>query len=57
MEDYTTSRVLTMDYLRGRKVTEISPLARLEIDGGGLAEELGLSADALAALRDRGVIT
>lgn len=38
--DYTTSRVLTMDYVRGRKVTEVSPLLRMEIDGEALAEEL-----------------
>lgn len=38
--DYTTSRVLTMDYIRGRKITELSPLTQLEIDGAELAEEL-----------------
>ncbi len=38
--DYTTSRVLTMELIRGRKVTALSPLARLEIDGKVLAEEL-----------------
>lgn len=38
--DYTTSRVLTMDFVRGRKVTALSPLARLEIDGEVLAREL-----------------
>ncbi|HEV7515657.1 MAG TPA: AarF/UbiB family protein, partial [Thermoanaerobaculia bacterium] len=38
--DYTTSRVLTMDLIRGRKVTAISPLTRLDIDGAALAEEL-----------------
>jgi predicted unusual protein kinase regulating ubiquinone biosynthesis (AarF/ABC1/UbiB family) len=40
VEDYTTSRVLTMDYVHGRKVTALSPLARLEIDGSVLADEL-----------------
>lgn len=40
VDDYTTSRVLTMDYIQGRKITEISPLARLEMDGGALADEL-----------------
>ena len=40
VEDYTSGRVLTMDYVRGRKVTAISPLRRIEIDGGRLAEEL-----------------
>ena len=38
--DYTTSRVLTMDYITGRKVTDLSPLARLEMDGERLGEEL-----------------
>jgi predicted unusual protein kinase regulating ubiquinone biosynthesis (AarF/ABC1/UbiB family) len=38
--DYTTRRVLTMDYVRGRKITKLSPIARLEIDGDVLAEEL-----------------
>ena len=40
VEDYTTSRVLTMDYVRGRKVTALSPLVRMELDGHALAEEL-----------------
>ncbi len=38
--DYTTSRVLTMDFVRGRKITELSPLARTEMDGRALAEQL-----------------
>ncbi len=38
--DYTTSNVLTMDYIRGKKITSLSPLIRLEIDGAELAEEL-----------------
>ena len=32
IEDYTTSRVLTMEFIRGRKVTKLSPLQRMEID-------------------------
>lgn len=40
VEAYTTDRVLTMDLVRGRKVTDLSPLARMEIDGQGLAEQL-----------------
>ena len=40
VEDYTTSRVLTMDFVFGRKITSLSPLERLEIDGAALAEEL-----------------
>ena len=38
--DYCTRRVLTMEYVRGRKITKLSPLARLELDGCSLAEEL-----------------
>ncbi len=38
--DYTTSRVLTMDYIAGTKVTTLSPLARLEMDGEALARQL-----------------
>jgi ubiquinone biosynthesis protein len=38
--DYCTRRVLTMDYVRGRKVTSLSPIARLDLDGCKLAEEL-----------------
>ncbi|MGH7475659.1 MAG: ABC1 kinase family protein [Longimicrobiales bacterium] len=40
IEDYTTGRILTMDYVRGRKITAVSPLARLEIDGDALADDL-----------------
>jgi predicted unusual protein kinase regulating ubiquinone biosynthesis (AarF/ABC1/UbiB family) len=39
-EDFTTSRVLTMDRVFGKKVTELSGLARLDIDGSLLAREL-----------------
>jgi ubiquinone biosynthesis protein len=40
IEDYTTSRVLTMEYIKGKKITTLSPLARIDIDGDSLAEEL-----------------
>ena len=40
IDDFTTTRVLTMEYVRGVKVTAFSPLARLEVDGGVLADEL-----------------
>ena len=40
VEDYTTSRVLTMAYLPGVKITDLSPVARLELDGHALADEL-----------------
>ncbi len=38
--DYTTGKILTMDYVEGKKITELSPLGRLDIQGGELAEEL-----------------
>ena len=38
--DYSTSRVLTMQYVHGKKVTDLNPLARMEFDGDALAEEL-----------------
>ena len=40
IDDYSTGRVLTMDYVSGRKITKLGPLARLELDGVELAEEL-----------------
>jgi len=40
VDDYSTSRVLTMEFVAGRKITSISPLTHLEIDGEALAEEL-----------------
>lgn len=40
VEDYSTGRVLTMEYVSGRKITTLSPLTRLDLDGPGLAEEL-----------------
>lgn len=38
--DYTTRTVLTMEMVTGRKITKLSPLTRLEIDGAELCEEL-----------------
>ncbi|HEX2869046.1 MAG TPA: AarF/ABC1/UbiB kinase family protein [Ignavibacteriales bacterium] len=40
VEDYSTSKVLTMDYVRGTKVTSLSPLAYIDLDGKKLAREL-----------------
>jgi len=40
IEDYTTSRVLTMEYISGRKITDIGPLRLMEIDGMALSDEL-----------------
>src|SRR4051812_27797338 len=39
-DDFTTSRILTMDRVDGRKVTELSGLARLDVDGAALARAL-----------------
>lgn len=38
--DLTTSKVLVMEFVEGRKVTAIGPIGSLEIDGEGLADEL-----------------
>lgn len=40
VNDYTSRRVLTMDYVTGRKVTSLSPLARLDLDGAPLVDQL-----------------
>lgn len=40
VKDYTTSRVLTMDYLPGKNIGNISTLGLMDIDGKELAEEL-----------------
>ena len=40
VDDYSSSRVLTMDYIKGTKITELSPLRKLELDGGVLAKDL-----------------
>jgi predicted unusual protein kinase regulating ubiquinone biosynthesis (AarF/ABC1/UbiB family) len=40
IDDYTTSRVLTMEYVDGVKITKLSNMARLEFPGRELADEL-----------------
>jgi ubiquinone biosynthesis protein len=40
IDNFCTSRVLTMEYIPGKKITELSPLRLMEIDGRGLAREL-----------------
>jgi len=40
IEDFTTSRVLTMDFIPGKKITSLSSLRLLELDGAALSEEL-----------------
>src|SRR4029079_10869424 len=38
--DYTRTRVLTMDYIAGTKITGVNPLEWTEMDGGALADDL-----------------
>jgi predicted unusual protein kinase regulating ubiquinone biosynthesis (AarF/ABC1/UbiB family) len=38
--DYVTPRVLTMEYIEGVKINNLSPVALLELDGQELAEQL-----------------
>ncbi len=38
--DYTTSRVLTMDFIKGRNINKITPLGHVELEGKELAGEL-----------------
>jgi predicted unusual protein kinase regulating ubiquinone biosynthesis (AarF/ABC1/UbiB family) len=40
IDDFSTSRVLTMEYIAGTKITELSPLALMEIDGDHLVDAL-----------------
>src|SRR5215213_7849855 len=40
IDDYTTTRVLTMEYIAGKKITSLNPIRLLEIDGASLAHEL-----------------
>jgi ubiquinone biosynthesis protein len=40
IDDYTTSRILTMEYVRGVKITKLSDVAKLELPGKQLATEL-----------------
>jgi predicted unusual protein kinase regulating ubiquinone biosynthesis (AarF/ABC1/UbiB family) len=40
VDDFSTTRVLTMEYIEGKKITALNPLRLLELDGGLLADEL-----------------
>ena len=40
VDDYTTARVLTMDYVPGVKITRVSPVERTEVNGSALADDL-----------------
>lgn len=38
--DYSTDKVLTMEFIEGKNITKISPLRKLELDGKSLCESL-----------------
>ena len=38
--DFSTSQILTMDFIAGKKVTDVGPLGMLDVDGPALAEAL-----------------
>jgi ubiquinone biosynthesis protein len=40
IDDYTTDRVLTMEYVRGVKITKLTDVAKLELPGKQLADQL-----------------
>ena len=40
IDDYSSSRVLTMELVKGKKITALNPVVRQELDGESLAREL-----------------
>lgn len=40
IDDFTTSRVLTMEYISGKKITTLNPIRFVDLDGPALADEL-----------------
>lgn len=40
VKDFTTAKILTMEYLSGVKLTDLNPVVLLEVDGRHLAEQL-----------------
>jgi ubiquinone biosynthesis protein len=40
IDDFTTSKVLTMEYISGKKITTLNPLRFVDLDGPALADEL-----------------
>jgi ubiquinone biosynthesis protein len=40
IDDYSSSRVLTMEFVSGRKISALNPVVLLDVDAHGLAEEL-----------------
>ena len=54
IQSHTTGRVLTMDHVEGRKVTDVGPLGLLDIDVRAVVEQL--FACYLTMMLDKGVI-
>jgi predicted unusual protein kinase regulating ubiquinone biosynthesis (AarF/ABC1/UbiB family) len=40
VKDYTTHRILTMDFIEGRKITELDPLVKMDLHSNRLASQL-----------------
>jgi ubiquinone biosynthesis protein len=40
VDEYTTSRVLTMDYVKGKKITDLTPIEKIDINSEELTQEL-----------------
>ena len=40
IDSYVSKRVLTMEYVRGTKITALNPVALIDVDAEGLADEL-----------------
>ena len=40
VDSYVSTRVLTMEYVRGTKITSLNPVALIDVDPEGLADEL-----------------
>ncbi|MDT0686532.1 ABC1 kinase family protein [Autumnicola psychrophila] len=40
IDDYCTGKVLTMEYIQGKKITSLSPLKQLEVDYSPLVDQL-----------------
>ena len=40
IEDYSTALVLTTEFVQGKKITDLSPIVQVDVDGALLADEL-----------------
>jgi ubiquinone biosynthesis protein len=40
VNDYSTSTILTMDFVPGKKITDVQPFERIELPGSALADEV-----------------